>query len=278
MMIVYSHVNGINEFKFLEPFVEGEKLNDVLFTISQLLASRGKNESVQLLANLGFKLSNGTNRFSDNFLVLHTIVPIEVYEKMRMESEKANKEGVDSIVKLKEPYSDIAQVMEELGYSVRFITFDIDTSAAPEDWRSYFNNSTANNQALFDFKDNEKISFQGLNFRSKAEIKIYEALLKKGLLVMPLPVMVMGVKEKYKEPDFVVCYHGRIGILDVQGKQWHPPELAATEHEKRREFMKLGVSLYEIFDAKRCYQDPDGVVDDFIQAFEQQSTLKQRAG
>ncbi len=270
MIIVYSHVNGINEFKFLEPFLEGEKLNDVLYTVSQLLANRGKNESIQLLANLDFKLSNGTNRFSDNFLVLHTIVPIEVYEKIRMESEKANEEGVESFVKLKKPYSDIAHVMEELGYFVRFITFDIDTSAAPEDWRSYFSDSTANNQALFDFKNNEKISFQGLNFRSKAEIKIYEALLKKGLLIMPLPVMVMGVNKNYKEPDFVVCYNNRIGILDVQGKQFHPPEVAAAEHEKRREFLRLGVSLYEIFDARRCYQDPDGVVDDFIQAFKQQ--------
>ena len=140
---------------------------------------------------------------------------------------------------------------------------------APEDWRSHFSNSTANNQALFDYKDGNKISFQGLNFWSKAEIKIYEALLRKGLLIMPLPVMVMGANEKYKEPDFVVCYNNRIGILDVQGKQFHPPELAATIYERRREFMKLGVSLYEVFDARRCYQDPDGVVDDFIQAFSQ---------
>jgi len=198
MMIVYSHVNGINEFKFLEPFVEGEKLNDVLFTVSQLLANRGKNESVQLLANFDFKLSNGTNRFSDKFLALHTIIPIEVYEKIRTDFEKA-KETPESFVEFEKPYANIAQVMEELGYFVRFITFDIDTSVAPEDWRSQLSNSTGNNQALFDFKDNDKLSFQGLNFRSKAEIKIYEALLKKGLLVMPLPVMVMGAKEKYKE-------------------------------------------------------------------------------
>jgi hypothetical protein len=270
MIVVYAHVNGANEFEFLEPFAKAEKLNDILFTISQLLANRGKDESVQLLANFNFQLSKGTNRFSDNFLVLHTIVPIEVYEKIRTESEKANQEGVESIIKVRKPYSDIAHVMEELGYFVRFITFGIDTSAAPEDWRSYFNNSNANNQALFDFKDNEKLSFQGLNFRSKAEIKIYEALLKKGLLIMPLPVMVMGANKNYKEPDFVVCYNNRIGILDVQGKQFHPPELAATIYEKRREFIKLGVSLYEVFDAKRCYQDPDGVVDDFIQAFKQQ--------
>ena len=270
MIVAYAHINGINEFKLLEPFAEGENLNDILFTVSQLLASRGKNESVQLLANFDFKLSNGTNRFSDKFLALHTVVPIEVYEKIRSDFEKANQEGGESFVNFSKPYSDITNVTEELGYLVRFIAFDINTLEAPEDWRSHFSNSTANNQGLFNYSDSNKISFQGLNFRSQAEIKIYEALLRKGLLIMPLPVMVMGTNEKYKEPDFVVCYNNRIGILDVQGKQFHPPELAATIYERRREFIKLGVSLYEVFDAKRCYQDPDGVVDDFIQAFQQQ--------
>lgn len=268
MVIVY-YGKGTKEFDFLEPFLVGDELNNVLFTASKLLASRGKDESAQLLANLNFKLSNGTNYFSDKFLVLHTAVSVDMYEQLRIELEKANEEGFEAYNKFEKPYLDIAEALEELGYSVRFIIFDADNSIAPDDWRSYFNNSTENNQAIFDFKDNNKISFQGLNFRSQAEIKIYEALLRKGLLVMPLPVMVMGVKEKYKEPDFVVCYNGRIGILDVQGKQWHPPETAATEHEKRREFLKLGVSLYEIFDARRCYQDPDSVVDDFIQAFTQ---------
>ena len=268
MVIVY-YGKGVKEFEFLESFLEGEKLNDALFTASQILASRGNNESAQLLANLDFKLSNGTNDFMDKFLVLHTSVPVEMYEQLRIELEKANKEGFESYEKFEKPYLAIAQVMEELGYFVRFIVFDADKSIAPDDWRSYFDNSTVNNQAIFDFKGSTKITFQGLNFRSKAEIKIYEALLRKGLLVMPLPVMVMGVKEKYKEPDFVFCYNGRIGVLDIHGKQWHPPEAAASEHEKRREFLKLGVSLYEIFDARRCYQDPDDVVDDFIQAFTQ---------
>ena len=86
---------------------------------------------------------------------------------------------------------------------------------------------------------------------------------------MPLPVVVMGINEKYKEPDFVVCYKGKVGVLEIHGEQWHPPETAATEHERRREFTKLGVNVYEIFDSKRCWDNPEGVVDDFIQAFTQ---------
>jgi hypothetical protein len=268
MIIVYSG-KGTKEFEFLQPFEVGEKLNDILFTASKLLAGRGKEEAVQLLISFDFKLSNGTNCFSDKFLILHATISLETYEQLHVELESANENGSVAFVEFEKPYLDIVQIMEELGHNIRFIVFDAGQSTAPEDWRSYFNNSNTHNQALFNFKDKNRISYQGLNFRSKAEIKIYEALLRKGLLVMPLPVMVLGAKEKYKEPDFVVCYNGRIGILDVQGKEFHPPELAASEHEKRREFLRLGVSLYEIFDARRCYQDPDGVVEDFVQAFAQ---------
>ncbi len=111
------------------------------------------------------------------------------------------------------------------------------------------------------------MTYEGLNFRSKTEIKVFDALIRKGLLVLPLPVAVMGSSKKYKEPDFVVCFKGKVGILEIHGDKWHPPETAAEEHERRREFTKaLGVSVYEIFGADRCWDDPDGVVSDFIQA------------
>lgn len=268
MIIVCYGGRGASEIKILEPVLEEDKLNDILFTASKLLAQRENGESAQVLANLNFKLSNGTNALMDKFLVLHTYVPVEMYQQLYLEEEKA-KGKTKSYREFKKPYRAIAQVMDELGHSVRFIIYEASKSTAPDNWRSYFNNSTVNNQAMFDFKDSIKISFQGLSFRSKTEVKIYEALLKRGLLIMPLPVMVMGVKEKYKEPDFVVCYNGRIGILEIHGEQWHPPQTAATEHERRREFTKLGINVYEIFDSKRCWGNPDDVVDDFIQAFTQ---------
>lgn len=267
-MIILHFGKGTNEFKFLAPFLVGEQLNDVLFTASKLLASRGDSESVQLLVTLDFKLSKGANDFNDEFLVLHTSLPVEAYEYLHTEQKKAN-ESQEAYFEFQKPYLAIANIMKEIGYFVRFIVFEIDESRAPDNWQSDFNNSTVNNQALFTFNDGSKIPFEGLNFRSKTEVKIYEALLRKGLLVMPLPVVAMGIREKYKEPDFVVCYKGKMGILEIHGGQYHPPEAAAKEHERRREFLKLGVSLYEIFDSTRCWQDPDGVVDDFLQAFAQ---------
>jgi hypothetical protein len=125
------------------------------------------------------------------------------------------------------------------------------------------------NQAIFTFSDSSKITHAGLNFRSKTETRVFDALIKKGLLVLPLPVAVMGSSKNYKEPDFVICFKGKVGILEIHGDEWHPPETAADEHERRREFTKLGVSVYEIFGADRCWRDPDGVVSDFLQALAQ---------
>lgn len=89
-MIILHFERGTAEFKFVAPFLVGEKLNDVLFTASKLLASRGDSESVQLLANLDFKLSKGVNDFNDEFLVLHTSLPVEAYENLHAAQKKAN--------------------------------------------------------------------------------------------------------------------------------------------------------------------------------------------
>jgi hypothetical protein len=53
----------------------------------------------------------------------------------------------------------------------------------------------------------------------------------------------------------------------IAGDKWHPPETAAREHERRRAFAKLGVNVYEIFGADRCFKDSEGVVNDFLLAF-----------
>ncbi len=81
---------------------------------------------------------------------------------------------------------------------------------------------------------------------------------------MPLPVAVMGARAKYKEPDFVICHRGKWGILEIHGEEYHPPETAAKEHARRREFQELGVETYEIYDATECYNNPAKVVEQFL--------------
>ncbi|MEO8611639.1 MAG: hypothetical protein ABI690_27315 [Chloroflexota bacterium] len=248
--------------------LSNDDLDILIFNTNQLLLARGKIEAVGLLTTLDFKIYDGTNDFGDDFCVLDARVPLSQYEYLR--SLIAD---LESLTKYTEIFENIASIINEIipyDYYIRFITCTLDPSIPPDNWRSDLSNTItalSSNQALFTFQNSAKLIHDGLNFRSKTEIKIYDGLVKRGLLVLPLPVAVMGKPRAYKEPDFVVCYNGKMGILEIHGDKWHPPETAAKEHERRREFTKLGISVYEIFGADRCWNDPNGVIDEFMASF-----------
>jgi len=253
------------KYQRLQPALVDEELNSLLFNASQILISRAKTQAAGLLAAFSFMLHEAMNDYNDEFTVLETQVALRQYEDLREASQS---------VATRRAFSEIANVIEEIGplplQYVRYITCELDRSESPTNWRSDLANSISilnANQAIFTFRDSPKILYEGLSFRSKTEIKLYEALLKRGLLVLPLPLAVLGSQRRYKEPDFVVCYKGKCGILEIHGDKWHLPETAAQEHERRREFINLGVNIFEIFDADRCWRDPEGVVNDFLKAF-----------
>ena len=192
--------------------------------------------------------------------MLHALVTFEEYEYFRKIIEDTTND--DGAAKLDHLFDLVTSAIADLGTYIRFVTCQLDLSRPPSA-------RPVSNQAPFAFSDSPIVTYEGLNFRSKTEIKVFEALVRKGLLVLPLPVAVMGSSKKYKEPDFVVCFKGKVGILEIHGDKWPPPETAAEEHERRHEFTKQGVGVYEIFGADRCWNDPDGVVSDFIQALTQ---------
>ncbi|GEM_PF-3223571 len=257
MLILYDKEKRAKEFDLIEPALDTSATKNLLLYTQQLLSRRGEFEAASLLERLDFRLFSATNFFKDKLVVLHALVPFEEYEYFRKIVEGATND--DASAKLAHLFELVTSAIAELGAYVRFVTCQLDLSHPPIV-------RPVSNQALFTFLDSPKVTHEGLNFRSKTEIKVFDALLRKGLLVLPLPVAVMGSSKTYKEPDFVVCFKGKVGILEIHGDKWHPPETAAEEHERRREFTKLGISVYEIFGADRCWSDPDGVVSDFIQA------------
>jgi hypothetical protein len=120
-------------------------------------------------------------------------------------------------------------------------------------------------QALFEYDNQKRFDHQGLKFRSATEVRVYDELIKRRLLVFPLPVAVLGDVGEYREPDFLVfARNGRSGILEVHGSPFHSTETAAHEHDRRRRFIDLGVNEYEIYDASQCYNATDRVVSDFL--------------
>jgi hypothetical protein len=115
------------------------------------------------------------------------------------------------------------------------------------------------------FKTEQTLQHDELRFRSKAEIAIHTELSKRRLLFFPNAAAVLGGERPVKrEPDFLVCFEGRWGILEVMGDSFHNSSTAAKDHERARLFKGHGVLCMEFFSAAECAQDPKAVVDRFL--------------
>jgi hypothetical protein len=249
---------------------------DIYRNTCKLLIAREKSLAADILAMNDFQIHRATNDFGDDFWVLKLSKATSQYERWRRLISPEHEQSEEFLSAL----SDIASVIKEQRFvdeisgkatHIRFIVCVHNATQSEEetlDWRLDYLSRNISNQALFDFDDSEKLQKYGLHFRSKTEIKIYESLVSRGLFVLPLPVAILGKNSIRREPDFVVAYDGKIGVLEIHGEKWHPPETYAKESERRRQMRSLGVTVYEVFDSMRCWNDPEAVVEEFLSAFE----------
>jgi hypothetical protein len=111
-----------------------------------------------------------------------------------------------------------------------------------------------------------------LRFRSKAEVAIYEELKRRDVLIFPNPAAVLGVSAseygvavEKREPDLLVCFRGKWGILEVNHDDFHSGIVTTNkEHERARKFQHYGVFFIQAYDYDKCRADPVGVVDEFL--------------
>jgi hypothetical protein len=120
-----------------------------------------------------------------------------------------------------------------------------------------------NNQAPGDGAD--KV-WNRLRFRSATEVKIAEALDRRGVLFFPLCRARLNSPQGRvnREPDFLVCHDGKWGILEVDGEPYHPPQRTVHDHERDRLFQQHRVRVVSHFDSTDCYFTPEKVVGDFL--------------
>ncbi|MDQ2904119.1 MAG: hypothetical protein M3Y81_11265 [Chloroflexota bacterium] len=115
------------------------------------------------------------------------------------------------------------------------------------------------------FKDRPRFDWENLFFRSPVEIKIAQALDKTGVLFLPNCMARLGLpgSRENREADFLICYEGRWGIFEVNGETFHTS--AAKDHDRGRLFKMHGIRIFEPYDAKRCINEPERVVKEFIE-------------
>ncbi|WP_235335367.1 MULTISPECIES: pentapeptide repeat-containing protein [Aphanizomenon] len=129
--------------------------------------------------------------------------------------------------------------------------------------------NTSNNQGVQFYSNSIIHTWENLRFRSKTEIKIAEALDRTGVLFVPNSLARLNTAKgrENKEADFLICYNGKWGVLEVDGP-FHTAERRVEEQERERIFKKNGIKVVERFDAQRCYNNPDEVVQEFFKMIE----------
>src|SRR5262249_21160428 len=107
---------GASDFTLLPDRLSNEQCRVFRDSAARLLAGRSKSRAAEIIRVVAFSLVEGTNHFGADFYVLHAIVPLEQYEQLRP-SQEDPQEG--------EAFCHIAEVLSELGASIRFIAVDL---------------------------------------------------------------------------------------------------------------------------------------------------------
>jgi abortive infection Abi-like protein len=115
-MITLYESGGADDFA-IDGKTPGTNDQSVLGHARRLLRARGHASAASILEATPFAIREASNHFMDEFNVLFAAVPLEMYERIRR--------GVDDWEQ-QLAYREVAEVMVELGASVRFIAVELD--------------------------------------------------------------------------------------------------------------------------------------------------------
>ena len=126
------------------------------------------------------------------------------------------------------------------------------------------------------FKTDSTLEHDELRFRSKGEIAIYDELKCRKVLFFPNPAAVLGNEKarrgdmaEKREPDFLICYKGKWGILEINGDRFHSGQAkTSADHERARKFNHYGLFFVQSYEDFKCKNDPGRVVDEFLRLLE----------
>jgi len=163
-----------------------------------------------------------------------------------------------TIIAYQKVSEELQREKQELTEQVQLLQAQVEKQKLAEDLRQ------ASNQGI-----NAPYQWNGFYFRSRTEIRIAEALDRAGVLFYPNSKARLNKAEARvnRESDFLVFQAGKFGILEVDGREWH--QTAADDHERDRLFKRHGIRVIERFDAARCWNEPDEVVQEFLEILRQ---------
>ena len=115
----------------------------------------------------------------------------------------------------------------------------------------------------------KEINWNGFCFHSDAQVKIAEMLDRTSTLFIPNSQLRLATPEGRQnlEADFLIFHQNKLGMLKIDSKSSHQN---ATKDEMCELLINYGICLVKYYDATRCSEQPDLVVQEFLEILNQE--------
>jgi len=127
---------------------------------------------------------------------------------------------------------------------------------------------TINADTETELSDSEnEIDWNGFCFHSEAQVKIAETLDRTSALFMPNSQLRLTTPagRQNQKAQFLIFHQGKLGILEVDG-----PEDAAADEAVDILAINSGICIVKHYEATRCSEQPDLVVQEFLEILSQE--------
>jgi len=124
------------------------------------------------------------------------------------------------------------------------------------------------NQEIQSSSQEAVYNWNGFRFHSDAQVKIAEILDRTSTLFIPNSQLRIATAtgRQNQKADFLIFHQNKLGILKIDSESSHQN---ATEDEMCRLFIDSGICLVKHYDATRCSEQPDLVVQEFLEILSQ---------
>jgi uncharacterized protein YjbI with pentapeptide repeats len=122
---------------------------------------------------------------------------------------------------------------------------------------------TAESETELSNSENE-IDWNGFCFHSDAQVKIAEILDRTSTLFIPNSQLRLATPagRQNQQADFLIFHQNKLGILKIDSELSHQN---TTKDEKCGLLIDSGITLVKHYDATRCSEQPDIVVQEFLE-------------
>jgi hypothetical protein len=230
----------------------------------------------RLLANAVSFLIQGQELYEASILLLckvDTTIVEQYSDATTIEVELRGSRAIYDIIQDKKHASTIAvtnafSAVVPSGVSVYGLSCRVEYPDFDSNWRTTLLEVIEGKRPLnqcVPIEEKPRYPWENLFFRSPVEIVIAKALDKCGVLFLPNCMGRLGRpgSRENREADFLVCLEGKWGILEINGDAYHTN--SAKDHNRGRLFKLHGIRVFEPYEARRCINEPDSVVREFLE-------------